>query len=294
MIYTLVTVVIFGGILAVMWRHFRSAVAGERQTFRRKLRVADNKLKLLQMVSNDLGMVTQRLTSEFNGGNEAAPAPTGGADQKRALKAAVGGFDATISMASRIYDDMNTLLSIWNDDFSRKNVEIDLVMNIRRNISAFSDYMRRSKRKVKITFDEKGSWRCVVDPNHLSRCLRAMLAQAIKQTEEGEILVRMVVSDPVLTRKSTVIILVTDNSERPESDARTYDVVPDRVHRNPFLCEDQSATVRLNVAQHTAIKLGGRLTFHPHSAGNMTFKLSFTAEPVTATANAETPKGAAS
>ncbi len=294
MLYTMLTALFFCSILIAMWFHFRRVAEVERKMYVRKLRVADNKIKLLELVSADLGSVTDKLSKSVGGAKPAAQnaaaktkagaakTPTPPAAKGAAGKPAgppAGDVDTSVTRAVRVFEDMSTLLAIWNNNFERANSEFDLFTLIRENIKAFADHLRKNKKDVRIVFDEQGAWRCVCDPNHVSRCLRAILAQATKQTEKGEIRVRAVVTEPVLTRRSKVVIVVTDNSERPQDDAKSYEIVPDRVHKNPFLRNDPSATVRLNVAQQTAIKLGGRLSFHTHASGNMSFKLSFTAEP---------------
>lgn len=290
MIYTVLTALFFCSIIVAMWMHFQKVTTAERKNYARKLRVADNKLKLLEMISADLGVVTSKLST-------AVDRPRAAARQEAEKKNAKGGdaaatdsegptsamlraeFGSSATLAARVFEDMHTLLAIWNNNFERSAAEFDLFRLIRENIRSFSDYLRKTKSEIKIVFEEQGQWRCVADPHHFSRCFRAVLSQAIKQTEKGEIRVRVVMSEPVLTRKSKVVLIVTDASERPDNEPAVYDIVPDRVERNCFLRSDPSATVRMNVAQQTAIKLGGRLTFHPHSGGNMTFKFTFTAEP---------------
>lgn len=277
MLYVVITALFFMAILLAMWTHFRNTAVGDRKMYARKLRVADNKIRLLEMISGDLGQITGRMSSEINVMKKSAQEADGSEPMRP-----TGNLESTAAIATRIFDDMSTILSIWNNSFQRNNAEFDLAAAIRSTIRPFREFVENTNKAVRITFENTDPWRCVCDPIHLSRCLRAILAQAVRQTESGEIRVRLVVAEPVLTRKSKVLIVVTDGSQRPEGEPNRYDIVPDRVHRNPFLRNDRSATVRLNIAQHTAIKLGGKLTFQPHAEGNMSFKLDFAAEPASA------------
>ncbi|MCI4664256.1 MAG: hypothetical protein MRY74_06000 [Neomegalonema sp.] len=289
MTYALITAAVFTVIIIIILvksRQLRRSDVDEQQ---KKTRQAGNKLKLLEIASRDMAQATSKLYNSVNALNNEVVGLREAASRAMApdpdfsllrRAAAASRRDApaakTLTTASRIFEDMSVLMQISNGEFKRAETLFDLNGQIHEIIADFQPFIAREKSKVSISFAGEGAWRCVADPKHVSRCIRAIVSQAVKQTSSGAIEVKTIIREATMRQKREVVVLVTDGSKR-KSNAGKYEISPDRAGGNPFLRDDPSAVLRLNIAQMTAGMLGGKLLFQPRKTGNMTFRFSFLA-----------------
>ena len=265
----------------------KTEIKRDLKTHSKKAKAVGNRLKLLEIASTDLSHATARLYGSINSLNEemahfrhaATLALQKEPDftllrqivEKRELPLA-----HTMNSSSQIYENLQVLLAVWNGRLTHTEAAFDLHAMVRRIIADFNRDAARGKPGVGFHFPDDNPVVCVADRKHVARCVRTIIAQAVKQTNEGMIDISVRATEPTLRDRREIVILVEDKSQRIEAGER-YEILPDRVGSNPHLKDDPSAVLQLNIARHLASKMGGGLYFDTFDNGNVCFRFCFMA-----------------
>lgn len=236
----------------------------------------------IERINKSVDDINKRLEQEEQSRRDGAPR-----DTDLLLKplriSKVETFDApditgVIGYSERVVEDISTLTSIWKKKFKVQSATFSLMDLVANDITALKPLAERAKDGVHILLTDAFEYHCRSDPGHVSRCFRAVLTQAIKQTRRGVVRVSLMSFAPILSSKSVVEIRVTDASQGCRSKDGKFLISPDNYKSNPGLAKDPSSMLRLNIAKYTMRALGGELRFDLHEQGNMTFVLRFYTE----------------
>ncbi len=192
-----------------------------------------------------------------------------------AIKAAsateVDGLEESVFLSDRVVDDIQTLTAIWNKTVTIEKQRFSVNEMVQRDIEALKTLALTNRRDFLLDYRASSKIMCASDPTHLSRCFRAILAQAIRQSSGRSVLIETEVFEPILSSRSQLEIRVTDSSKVEGGGKRDYPMLPSNYKNNALLRDSASSMLRMNIASSTIRAMGGELKFKFHDRGNMTF-----------------------
>ncbi len=150
---------------------------------------------------------------------------------------------------------------------------VNLSELVEKKLTLFQQAVSRRGSPVRIdSAIAKNIW-VEADPARINQCLTAIMKQALFQTRQGQITVKLAAQKARAANTTLVGIVISDDSEGVDQSIADKFFIPQDYQENPYLHGRPGAMLSINLAKGVAEAMGGRLDVKSAPGAGVAFTL---------------------